>query len=71
MDEADRAEIREQIMRDEALACRKPELQAVGYCHYCSESVAAGKQFCDGGDCRDGWEMEQAARRRNGAYGAY
>lgn len=64
MDPNDEGTMREEIMRAEAISRRKPELQACGFCHYCSESVGSGMQFCDT-DCRDGWELEQAARRRN------
>jgi hypothetical protein len=36
-----------------------------GSCHYCSEKVSHGGLFCDS-FCRDDFEKEQAAKRRNG-----
>lgn len=68
MDDIDRAQARE--LADRELAMRQhaghaPELPAMGICHYCGSSVAAGHRFCDA-DCRDGWDNEQAAMRRCG-----
>lgn len=40
-------------------------ISATGFCHYCDESVAPALLFCDTG-CRDGWEHEQRAIKRNG-----
>ena len=61
----DQAEAAEQRHRDAALAVRKPTLLACGRCHFCDEPLRAGLLFC-GLECRDGFEAEQAARRRNG-----
>ena len=65
-DLADQAEAAEQRHRDAALAVRQPTLLACGQCHYCAEPLRAGMLFCDR-ECRDGFEAEQKARRRNGA----
>ncbi|MDE2254325.1 MAG: DUF2116 family Zn-ribbon domain-containing protein [Betaproteobacteria bacterium] len=64
-DLADQAEAAEQRHRDAALAVRKPSLLACGQCHFCAEPLRAGLLFCDL-ECRDLFEREQAARRRNG-----
>jgi hypothetical protein len=65
MDEADRAQNLEEQERERALLLRKPQLQAIGYCHFCSEDVPHGKLFCDAA-CRDCWQEEQDAKKRNG-----
>lgn len=65
-DPNDNASEREQIWRDEAALFRKPTVKACGFCHYCSEPVAVGLQFCDGVDCRDAWDWERQCRERNG-----
>lgn len=41
-----------------------PVLTPRGSCHYC-EAPLVSTVFCDQ-DCRDDWEAEQAARKRNG-----
>ncbi len=64
-DLADQAEAAEQRHRDAALAVRKPSLLACGQCHYYAEPLRSGLLFC-GLECRDGFEAEQDARRRNG-----
>ena len=61
----DQAEAAEQRHRDAALAVRKPTLLACGRCYWCAEPLRSGLLFC-GLECRDGFEAEQAARRRNG-----
>lgn len=40
-------------------------LQPKGACHNCDFKLEAEHLFCDA-DCRDDWEREQAAKRRNG-----
>ncbi len=65
MDELDRAQEREEEMRADALAQRRPVLAACGACHYCDEPLPAGRLFCDA-DCRDEWQRLDDARRRNG-----
>jgi hypothetical protein len=44
---------------------RKPELTAIGRCHYCDEDLALPALFCDAG-CRDEWQREQDAKKRRG-----
>lgn len=36
-----------------------------GRCFYCDEPVGMDKRFCSA-SCRDEWQREQDARRRNG-----
>ena len=62
-DDADRASILEQQMRDYALAQRKPSLTFCGSCHNCGKIVAThGHLFCDE-DCRDDYEHRQRCSR--------
>ena len=70
-DDIDRAQEREQQIRDAALAdqahrARHRELIPCGHCHRCDEPVRGDALFCNS-YCRDDWERDQAARRRNGA----
>lgn len=44
---------------------RKPILMPFGFCHYCSMDLPKGVLFCDAG-CRDDWQNEIDANRRNG-----
>lgn len=62
-DSIDDAGVTEQLFLREALSNRKPALKPVGYCHYCSEEVHSGEQFCHE-DCRDGWQIEHDAMER-------
>ena len=64
-DLADQAEAAEQRFRDAALAARKPSLISCGTCYFCGEPLRVGMLFCDR-ECRDGFEAEMAARKRNG-----
>lgn len=64
MDDADLAEQREQRTRDEALAFRYLVPVATGACHWCSADLWHGGIFC-GAECRDDWQREQDAKRRN------
>ena len=66
-DDCDRAEERIENTLNDALAevRRASSLIAVGFCHYCGEATAPGHLFCDK-DCRDDYEAQQAARKRNG-----
>lgn len=41
------------------------QLVSTGCCHNCEEPVSDQQLFCDA-DCRDDWDKEQAAKRRNG-----
>lgn len=40
-------------------------LPSTGKCLHCDEPLSAGMRWCDA-HCRDGYEREQAARKRNG-----
>lgn len=65
MDELDLSSEREQLARDRAIAAARTGkgLKVTGECHYCGE--ACPRQFCDV-ECRDQYEVEQRAKRRNG-----
>lgn len=73
MDRADDAQQAEALFMAEAKhKSRNPELAAVGFCHYCGETLDPGLLFCpqdprDAHGCRDDYELLQAARKRNGA----
>ena len=68
MEDGDFAALNEVIRREEAQAKRKPELVATGVCNFCevelSALLPANAKFC-GVECQQGWEREEAARRRN------
>ena len=68
MDDIDRAQEREQQLREDALAehmhlAQRSHLIPCGECYWCSEPVSHGRIFCDFG-CRDDWERDLAARKR-------
>ncbi len=65
MDDADRSTEREEKARELALQYRKPSPLACGACLHCNIEVRPGQCFCDA-DCRDDYELAEAARRRNG-----
>jgi hypothetical protein len=44
---------------------REPGLLAIGACYFCSSSIPNPHLFCDS-YCRDDYEREQRAQRRNG-----
>ena len=68
MDDIDRAQQREEMDRDLAIAAaRQNALPFTGDCHNCGASVPDGWRFCDS-DCRDDYEREIAARRREGLH---
>lgn len=64
-DDVDRAQELNLMINEMAARHRKPELPAIGICHYCSEAVAGQAKFCDA-ECADEHEREQELRRRNG-----
>lgn len=69
-DESDRASALEEMERESALAKVRSNmgrsLKPVGRCYFCDDDdVVAGTLFCDN-ECRDMWQREQDARRRNG-----
>jgi hypothetical protein len=63
MDDAERAELHEQMFRDIALGQRKPTLMPAMRCYYCDESIARGLLFCPGGACAQDWEHENRIRQ--------
>lgn len=70
-DEIDRAQEIEEKQRAQALLLRKPELVACGFCHWCGEQVKTGALFCEpltpnDAGCRDDWQRDQDAKKRNG-----
>lgn len=65
MDELDRAQMMEEKEREAALLLRKPVLKPVGVCWNCGEPVSGTTLFCDI-DCRNDYEKEQEAKKRNG-----
>lgn len=66
-DEFDRASDLEEAEREMAIKNIRSQSQLpdVGSCYYCSEFTPPGRRFCDS-ECRDGYEAEVEARRRNG-----
>lgn len=50
---------------EQARAKRYPELIPCGRCHDCNSPVPQGYLFCDV-DCRDWWQKQQDADKRNG-----
>lgn len=64
-DDADKAQEIIDKMNEQAALLRKPELKFIGFCHNCGEWVAPGRIFCSI-ECRDDWQREENAKRRNG-----
>lgn len=77
-DDIDRAQVREQQLRDAAIAdqahraARERELLPIGSCHYCGAAVRGAALFCPI-DCRfpdescgADWQRDHDARLRNG-----
>ena len=69
MDMFDQAQELEMLQRDANItAARKTAPGSpvyTGVCCYCKDTASYPRRFCDG-ECREGWEKEQAARKRNG-----
>ena len=63
-DEIDRAQELNLAMNEFAAKHRKPELPAIGICHYCSEAVPSSAKFCDA-ECADEYEREQELLRKH------
>lgn len=57
-DLTDNAQATDQLFLDIALSHRKPELPAIGKCHWCEEPAQPGAHFCDV-DCRSDYEQHQ------------
>lgn len=63
IDQAAEYEVRD---RERALARREAGgPPACGECHYCGAPLKDGRRWCDS-HCRDDWQREQDAIRRNG-----
>jgi hypothetical protein len=69
MDDFDRAQELEMLQREAAIAQARMTRPGgpvyTGHCHYCEAALPSPRRFCDG-ECREGWEQEQAALYRNG-----
>lgn len=67
MDVIDRAQDEAGAQLQLQLASRRapPALPATGRCYHCDEPLPKPLRFCDK-LCRDSFEVEQAAFRRNG-----
>lgn len=70
MDDIDRAQQREQMDREAAIAAAAnassvPPLPACGECYNCQSSVPEGVRFCDA-DCRTDWDSRKSAEVRRG-----
>lgn len=66
-DEADQAQARNERELELLLGARRRSDQPrpMGFCHYCSETIAAGLPFCSP-ECRDDWQRERRLRSRQG-----
>lgn len=67
-DESDRASHLEELERQyllEGVRRSAARLIPTGLCYFCDELVADDMAFCDT-NCRDWYQNEQDARRRNG-----
>jgi len=69
MDDIDRAQERDQLLRDIALIeanhHRPPPTPPIGRCYNCESSVPPGVRFCDL-DCRDDYDARKRAEARRG-----
>lgn len=65
MDDAERAEMHEQMSRDIALSIRKPEPVHSGHCMNCGDPLPTELVYCDR-DCQIDHEKAELARMRNG-----
>ena len=65
-DEFDRASDIEMAERDRLInqARSTKKIEATGHCLYCNAELPNPKRFCDEW-CRDDWQIEQDARKRN------
>lgn len=76
MDDADRAQAREEEFRADAEAERRRHWQAhalkpTGYCQWCGEQVRGNLLFCqpnpgDKWTCQSDYEADEARKRREG-----
>jgi hypothetical protein len=63
-DDIDRANDQAQAILELQLRQRKPTLPHNGKCHFCEDDITTGA-FCSA-ECRDDFEKQEQARRRNG-----
>ncbi len=66
MDDSDLATLHEEQERERALRYRMPDLKPAGLCFFCGEKLHTYMLFCDS-NCRDDYEKQLKARKRNGA----
>ncbi len=66
-DIADKSDQLIEILTSKAIsfASREHYVQSNGHCLFCDESISHAELFCNT-DCRDDYDKEQAALRRNG-----
>lgn len=64
-DQLDQASDYEEMDKANALKKRMPELKAIGFCYNCNDYIHLGQLFCCV-ECRDDYQREQDARKRNG-----
>lgn len=67
-DDADRADDYIEAERQRQIAAARAEAHQqppAGRCRFCDEELDPWESYCDS-DCRDDFEREQAAKRRNG-----
>lgn len=67
-DEADRADEYIETERQRQIEAARQSAQErppSGRCRFCKEELDPWESYCDS-DCRDDFEREQAAKRRNG-----
>ena len=66
-DEFDKASELEEYQREMAIKRSRvtQSMPDIGVCYYCNEYTPPGIRFCDS-ECRDGFEAELAAKKRNG-----
>lgn len=62
MDEVDKAQEREQEIRDHALSQREPVLLVIEMCYNCKTPLPRPLRFCDA-ECRDDWEYRKHRQR--------
>lgn len=66
-DDADRSDEKIAAAIDTALqrVRQQPTIPFTGECYFCAEELTEPKRFCDT-FCRDDWDAEQLAKRRQG-----
>jgi hypothetical protein len=64
-DDIDAANERAELRLEAERKFRYPSLPDVGSCHFCGESLSAGRRFCDA-DCRDDWQVARKMRKLRG-----